>query len=81
MSLSAYWIIIWAMTVAPIATVAALRESSVLFAAVISVLILKEPLTRLRAIAAAIIVAGILLARTGKKNLFCEPSGGLPVAV
>ena len=34
LSLVAYWIAIWAMTVAPIALVAALRETSVLFAAV-----------------------------------------------
>jgi drug/metabolite transporter (DMT)-like permease len=33
LSLVAYWIVIWAMTVAPIAMVAALRETSVLFAA------------------------------------------------
>ena len=37
LSLASYWIAIWAMTVAPIALVAALRETSVLFAAVIAV--------------------------------------------
>jgi drug/metabolite transporter (DMT)-like permease len=63
MSLSAYWIAIWAMTVAPIALVAALRESSVLFAAAISVLILKEPLTRWRTASALAIVAGIIVLR------------------
>jgi hypothetical protein len=35
LSLASYWIAIWAMTVAPIALVAALRETSVLFAAAI----------------------------------------------
>ena len=40
----AYWIAIWAMTVAPIAIVAALRETSVLFGAAIAVILLKEPL-------------------------------------
>ena len=44
LSLVAYWIVIWAMTVAPIALVAALRETSVLFGAVIAVIFLKEPL-------------------------------------
>jgi drug/metabolite transporter (DMT)-like permease len=63
MSLSAYWIAIWAMTLAPIALVAALRESSVLFAAAISVLILKEPLTRWRTVSALAIVAGIVVLR------------------
>ena len=46
LSLTAYWIAIWAMTVAPIALVAALRETSVLFGAAIAVIFLKEPLTR-----------------------------------
>ena len=39
-----YGIAIWAMTLAPIAIVAALRETSVLFGAVIAVVVLKEPL-------------------------------------
>jgi drug/metabolite transporter (DMT)-like permease len=66
MSLGAYWIVIWAMTVAPIALVAALRESSVLFAAALSVLVLREPLTRWRTLAAITIVAGILITRLGQ---------------
>jgi len=64
-ALAAYWIILWAMTVAPIAMVAALRESSVLFAAAISYFVLREKLTRWRAIAAVVIVAGIVLAKVG----------------
>ncbi|MEN3385819.1 MAG: hypothetical protein V7608_5863 [Hyphomicrobiales bacterium] len=63
LSLAAYWITIWAMTVAPIALVAALRETSVLFAAVIAVVVLKEPLQRPRIIAALMIVAGLVLIR------------------
>ncbi|CAN5350285.1 EamA family transporter [soil metagenome] len=63
MSLGAYWIVIWGMTVAPVALVAALRESSVLFAAAISMLILREPPTRWRIGAAVMIVAGVLLTR------------------
>jgi drug/metabolite transporter (DMT)-like permease len=63
MSLAAYWIAIWAMTKAPIALVAALRESSVLWAMLISVVVLKEPLTRFRLTAAALIVAGLVLMR------------------
>ena len=63
LSLAAYWIAIWAMTVAPIALVAALRETSVLFAAVIAVVVLKEPLQRPRIIAALMIVAGLALIR------------------
>ena len=45
MMMGSYFVAIWAMTKAPIALVAALRESSVLFGAVIAVLFLKEPLT------------------------------------
>lgn len=63
LSLGAYGIAIWAMTKAPIALVAALRESSVLFAAVISVLLLGEPLRWSRGLAALLIAAGIILIR------------------
>jgi drug/metabolite transporter (DMT)-like permease len=63
MSLASYWIAIWAMTVAPIAMVAALRETSVLFAAVIAVVILKEPFGPIRATSAALMVAGMLVIR------------------
>jgi len=63
LSLVAYWIAIWAMTVAPIAMVAALRETSVLFGALIAVVILKEPLRPMRVAAALTIVAGLTLIR------------------
>src|SRR4030095_8663016 len=43
LQLGSYGIAIWAMTVAPIAIVAALRETSVLFGALIAIIILKEP--------------------------------------
>jgi drug/metabolite transporter (DMT)-like permease len=63
LSFAAYWIVIWAMTVAPIALVAALRETSVLFGAVIAVVILGEPLRAIRVAAAVLIVAGLTLMR------------------
>jgi drug/metabolite transporter (DMT)-like permease len=63
MSLVSYWIAIWAMTVAPIALVAALRETSVLFAAAIAVFILKEPFGPVRATSAALMIGGMLLIR------------------
>ena len=44
------------MTVAPIAIVAALRETSVLFGALIAVVFLKEPLRPARIVAALMIV-------------------------
>ena len=58
-----YGIAIWAMTVAPIAIVATLRETSVLFGAVIAVVILKEPLRSARVAAACLIVCGLVLIR------------------
>ena len=63
LQLGSYWIAIWAMTVAPIAIVAALRETSVLFGALIAVVILKEPLRATRVLAAAMIVAGLVMIR------------------
>jgi len=58
-----YSVAIWAMTVAPIAIVAALRETSVLFGAIIAVVILKEPLRPARVAAAVVIVTGLALLR------------------
>jgi drug/metabolite transporter (DMT)-like permease len=58
-----YSIAIWAMTLAPIAIVAALRETSVLFGAIIAVTILKEPLRPARIVAALMIVLGLVFLR------------------
>ena len=55
---SAYWITIWAMSVAPIAAVAALRETGILFVVLMSALVLKEKVTPLRGFGALIILAG-----------------------
>ena len=65
LSLGSYWIAIWAMTVAPIALVAALRESSVLWAVMIAVVFLKEPLQWPRAALAVAILASLILIRVG----------------
>ncbi|MGE0625996.1 MAG: EamA family transporter [Pseudomonadales bacterium] len=62
-SLGAYWIAVWAMTLAPIAAVAALRESSVLFAVMIGVLFLGESLTRLRILSALAVLTGLVVLR------------------
>jgi drug/metabolite transporter (DMT)-like permease len=58
-----YSIVLWAMTVAPIAIIAALRETSVLFGALIAVVFLGEPLRAARIAAALMIVAGLMLLR------------------
>ena len=63
LQLLSYGIAIWAMTLAPIAIVATLRETSVLFGAVIAVVVLKEPLRAARIVAACLIVCGLILIR------------------
>ena len=63
LQLGSYGIAIWAMTIAPIAIVAALRETSTLFGAVIAVAFLKEPLRTSRIAAALLIVCGLSLIR------------------
>jgi drug/metabolite transporter (DMT)-like permease len=56
-----YGIAIWALAKGPIAHVAAVRESSVLFAAVMGALLLGEPFGARRIAAAAVIAAGLVL--------------------
>jgi len=64
-SIASYGLALWAMTKAPVAMVAALRETSILFALVISVVVLKERSSIWRYIAGAIIAAGVLVLRLG----------------
>lgn len=60
---SAYWIVIYAMSVAPIAMVAALRETSILFAIAMSSKFLKEPMTWQRVGGGVLVVAGAMALR------------------
>ncbi|HUA90707.1 MAG TPA: DMT family transporter [Steroidobacteraceae bacterium] len=64
-SLVSYVAALWAMTRAPIAAVAAVRETSILFATALGALVLGERITRARALAAACIVAGVICIRSG----------------
>ena len=64
-SLAAYGIVLWAMTRAPVAAVAALRETSVLFAALMGSLWLKEGFGLPRLAGAASVVAGIAALKLG----------------
>lgn len=61
MMFTAYAIVIYALTLSQMAQVAALRETSVIFAAVIGTLILKEPLGAKRIFAATVVAGGIIL--------------------
>ncbi len=64
-SIGSYGVALWAMTQAPVATVAALRETSVLFAALLGVWFLKEVFTLRRAIGTCVIVSGVMALRLG----------------
>jgi drug/metabolite transporter (DMT)-like permease len=61
LSFAAYALVLWAMTLSPIAFVSALRETSVVIAAAIGTFVLKEPLGRLRIAAAATVTLGIVI--------------------
>jgi drug/metabolite transporter (DMT)-like permease len=59
-SMLAYGLVLWAQTRGALAAVAALRESSVVIAAVLGTLVLHEPFGRLRVVASALVAAGIV---------------------
>jgi drug/metabolite transporter (DMT)-like permease len=61
LSTLAYGIVLWAQSRAPLAEVAAIRETSVVFAALIGVAVLGEDFGRRRVIAAVVIATGIVL--------------------
>ncbi|HBS7725728.1 DMT family transporter [Klebsiella pneumoniae] len=62
-TMGSYGLALWAMTQAPLAVVAALRETSILFGALIAFIVLKEQLMPLRIVAACGIAAGAILLR------------------
>jgi drug/metabolite transporter (DMT)-like permease len=57
-TLGSYGIALWAMTLAPVAAIAALRETSILFATAIAALFLRERVGRWRLLAAGLIACG-----------------------
>jgi drug/metabolite transporter (DMT)-like permease len=62
-SFAAYAIAVWAMTVAPIALVAALRETSILFAVLIGWLVFGEKMGRDKVLAVGVILTGVIITR------------------
>ena len=64
-SLGSYAIALWAMTQAPVASVAALRETSVLFAALLGTWLLKEKFGLQRMLGTLVVVGGVLSLRLG----------------
>jgi drug/metabolite transporter (DMT)-like permease len=57
----AYALVLAALALAPAAAVAAVRESSILFAVVLGALVLREPVSRMRLGGAALVVVGVAL--------------------
>jgi drug/metabolite transporter (DMT)-like permease len=64
-SLGSYAIALWAMTRAPVAAVAAIRETSIVFGMVLGALVLRERLTWIRALAAIAVTLGVCVMRAG----------------
>ncbi len=62
-TVASYGIALWAMTLAPVATIAALRETSILFATAIAALFLGERVGRVRLLAVLLIACGALAMR------------------
>ncbi len=61
--ISSYVISVWAVTVAPVALVSALRETNILFGLAIAVTVLKERLNRSKIIGSFAILMGLVLLR------------------
>ena len=61
LSVLAYGLVLWAQTRGALAPIAALRETSVIFGAIIGTLVFHEPFGRTRITATVLVVGGILL--------------------
>lgn len=62
-SFCAYALVIWAFTLAPIALVAALRETSIIFALILGVFVLKERLDWIKMLATMLTLMGVGILR------------------
>jgi drug/metabolite transporter (DMT)-like permease len=61
LSVLAYGLVLWAQTRGALAPIAALRETSVIFGAVIGTVVFREPFGRARILATVLVVAGIVV--------------------
>lgn len=64
-SLASYAIALWAMTRAPVAAVAAIRETSIVFGMALGALVLHERVTWIRALAGIAVTLGVCVMRAG----------------
>ena len=65
MTVIGFGLALWAQTIAPIAYVTALRETSVVFGAAIAALLLREPVSRRRWLGAVVVAAGATVLALG----------------
>ncbi len=65
LSVLAYGLVLWAQTRGALAPIAALRETSVIFGAVIGTLVFHEPFGRTRIAATVLVAAGIVVLNVG----------------
>ena len=65
LSVLAYGLVLWAQTRGALAPIAALRETSVIFGAIIATLVFREPFGRTRIAATVLVAAGIVLLNVG----------------
>lgn len=65
-SFAGFGLVIYAFTLAPIALVTALRETSIIFALLIGVFFLKERLSLIKVISTMITISGVILLRFGR---------------
>ena len=65
LSVLAYGLVLWAQTRGALAPIAALRETSVIFGAIIGTLVFREPFGRTRIGATVLVAAGIVLLNVG----------------
>ena len=65
LSVLAYGLVLWAQTRGALAPIAALRETSVIFGAIIGALVFREPFGRTRVTATILVVGGIMLLNIG----------------
>lgn len=65
-SFTAYALVMWAFTLAPIALVAALRETSIIFALLLGVFVLKERVDLVKVFATALTMLGVVMLRISR---------------
>lgn len=65
---TAYGMVLFAMSRGALAVVSSLRETSVIFAAVIGMVFLREPFARIRIIAAVLVACGIIILQLGMRS-------------